>query len=236
MPALSNLLDPPAPNATERVYAALHQAIITLHLPPGAKVSEAELAKQLGVSRQPVRDAFYRLSELGFLTIRPQRPTVITHISPHAVQDARFNRTALEVACLREAVKKATQADIATLDQLIADQATALAKPDELAFHALDDAFHRAIAQIAGHPSAWGIIQGQKVHLDRVRYLSVISRGKSAINEHRAIIDAMKAKDSTAAESAMHTHLWSIMAVMAEVQTAHPDYFVKDADAVPKTD
>ena len=53
----------------------------TLDLPPGARLSEAEVARQMGVSRQPVRDAFCRLSQLGFLTIRPQRATTVSPIS-----------------------------------------------------------------------------------------------------------------------------------------------------------
>lgn len=71
----------PATSATEQVFQSLYAAVVTLKLLPGTKVSEAEVARQMDVSRQPVRDAFFRLSELGFLTIRPQRATLISRIS-----------------------------------------------------------------------------------------------------------------------------------------------------------
>lgn len=91
-------------SATDQVFQALYDAVVSVDLPPGTKVSEAEIASQLGVSRQPVRDAFFRLSNLGLLSIRPQRATLITQISLQAVYDAVFTRTALEVECLRTAM------------------------------------------------------------------------------------------------------------------------------------
>tara|TARA_R110002126_G_scaffold108792_5_gene245528 strand:- start:431 stop:679 length:249 start_codon:yes stop_codon:yes gene_type:complete len=68
-------------SATNQVFQVLNRAIITLQLPPGEKISEAEIAKEFGISRQPVRDAFYRLASLGLLNIRPQRGTIISFIS-----------------------------------------------------------------------------------------------------------------------------------------------------------
>ena len=60
---------------TDQIFELLYERVVNLSLPPGAKLSEAEVAAQMGVSRQPVRDAFYRLSQLGFIQIRPQRAT-----------------------------------------------------------------------------------------------------------------------------------------------------------------
>lgn len=69
------------PSVTDQVFDPLHDRIIELDLPPGTRLSEIEVAKQFGVSRQPVRDAFHRLSKLGFLSIRPQRATSVSQIS-----------------------------------------------------------------------------------------------------------------------------------------------------------
>ena len=61
------------PSVADQVFAELHRQVLSLELPPGARISEVDIAKALGVSRQPVRDAFYRMSKMGFLVIRPQR-------------------------------------------------------------------------------------------------------------------------------------------------------------------
>ena len=64
-------------SVADSVFDELHRQILTLELQPGSKISEADVAKALGVSRQPVRDAFYRLSKLGFLSMRPQVATTV---------------------------------------------------------------------------------------------------------------------------------------------------------------
>ena len=69
---------PERPTVADQVYAELHRQILSLDLAPGAKISEIDVARAMGVSRQPVRDAFFRLSQLGFLVIRPQRATTVS--------------------------------------------------------------------------------------------------------------------------------------------------------------
>ena len=101
MTDLSHLNPVPLTSATDQVFDVLSKAIISFKLLPGAKISEVEVAKQLNVSRQPVRDAFFRLSKQGFILIRPQRATLITKISKQAGLDAVFIRTALETACIQ---------------------------------------------------------------------------------------------------------------------------------------
>ena len=230
---MSMLISPeltPAATATDQVFHTLYSAIISLELAPGAKVSEAEIARNLGVSRQPVRDAFYRLSELGFLQIRPQRATTVTHISRQALLDARFIRTALEVECLRAAIDRVTETDLAQLDDLITAQHAALEVDNKIEFHQLDDNFHELICDIAGHPKAWGIIHDQKVHLDRLRYLSLTIGAQSALDDHIAIMDCIRTRDADRAEKELRKHLARILGVLEQVTTTHPELMEKTRD------
>ena len=225
MPALTTATEIHTISATEQVFQTLYSAVITLELAPGAKVSEAEIAKQLGVSRQPVRDAFYRLSALGFLRIQPQRATRITHISEQALKDARFIRTALEVECMRAAVKKITDADIDHLEQLLEKQTRAISADERLVFHELDDEFHRTLTEIAGHPKTWNLIRDQKVHLDRVRYLSLASGAQNAFDGHREILDCLRQRDAAGAEAKLRNHLSTILEILDQVRADHAEYF-----------
>ena len=210
---------------TDRVFQALYSAIVTLELLPGSKVSEAEIAKSLGVSRQPVRDAFYRLSELGFLSIRPQRATTISYISEQALQKARFIRTALESECLRAAIEQVTDADIAKLEALLETQAEAVKNAEHLVFHELDNEFHRTICEIAGYPDVWNLIRDQKVHMERIRYLSLASRAQHAFEEHCEILAHIKARDVQAAEVSLRGHLCNISQIMKNVRQSNAEYF-----------
>ncbi len=111
----------PRRTAADQVFEALYRQVVTLVLPPGARLSEVEVARAAGVSRQPVRDAFWRLSQLGFLTIRPQRSTEVSAISERAVQQARFVRTALEVETVRLAAARFGPVELAALEALLDD-------------------------------------------------------------------------------------------------------------------
>lgn len=83
------------PSVSDQVFHALHEKILTCALPPRSKLSEADIARQMAISRQPVREAFFRLSQLGFLLIRPQRATIVRPISVMEVLQAMYIRRAL---------------------------------------------------------------------------------------------------------------------------------------------
>ncbi|MBN9672200.1 GntR family transcriptional regulator [Roseibium aggregatum] len=213
------------PTVADTVFEELHQQILSLELAPGTRVSEAEVAKAFGVSRQPVRDAFYRLSQLGFLLIRPQRATVITKISEAAVLRARFVRTALEVACLRAAIKVITDVQIADLEALMTEQDAAVKADDRQLFHKLDDSFHRRICEISGHDYVWALIREQKAHMDRVRFLSLASGARTALDDHIVIIDAIRDRNGPRAEAVLTEHLGRIATILGEIRSGNPDHF-----------
>ncbi|MDO5641037.1 MAG: GntR family transcriptional regulator, partial [Paracoccus sp. (in: a-proteobacteria)] len=127
---------------TDQIFEVLYDRVVDLSLPPGARLSEAEVAAQMGVSRQPVRDAFFRLSQMGFIQIRPQRATTVTPISEEAVLQAYFIRRALEEAVMRTAATRLEAQDIDDLAGLIKRQDEAIGAGRPEVFHILDDEFH----------------------------------------------------------------------------------------------
>lgn len=217
------------PSVADQIFDALHAQVLSLQLPPGAKISEVDVAKAMGASRQPVRDAFYRLSKLGFLSIRPQRATTIALISARAVMQARFIRTALEVETVRIACAVMTPADFAALDVLMDRQRAAMLAGDRLGFHRLDDQFHHEICNRAGLGFAWEIIRESKAHMDRVRYLSLSFASQSAFDDHCMLLDALKARDEAAAVSGMRVHLSRILEQIERIRADHTDYFAEEA-------
>jgi len=225
MTELTTLSTAPLTSTTDQVFDAMYRAIIKLDLPPGSKVSEADVSKQLGVSRQPVRDAFFRLSDQGFLVIRPQRATLITKISEQAVQHATFVRIALEVACVVVATRVATKEDINKLKGIVDAQKAANDKDDREGFHDLDDAFHKCICEIAGHPDVWTLIREQKAHMDRVRFLSLSQGGQLAYDEHLRLLAAIEAGDEKIAEEKLRDHLQRIVRILPEIRADHDQYF-----------
>lgn len=223
---LLKLLEPvQRPSVTDAVFEELHRQILALDLPPGTRMSEVDVARIMGVSRQPVRDAFYRLSTLGFLTIRPQRATVVSAISEAAVMQARFIRSAIEAETVRMACDRLGEQDFVALDALIEQQRTAVEAHDAVGFHALDDLFHREICERSGFGFAWEIIRENKAHMDRVRFLSLSFASREAFGDHLEVMAGMRERNAPRAMAAMHAHLSRIKGQVRRIRAENEAFF-----------
>ena len=218
----------PRPSVADQVFDELQRQVLALELAPGTRISEVEIAKTLGVSRQPVRDAFYRLSKLGFLLIRPQRATTVTLISQAAVLQARFIRTALEVETVAVAATALTKADIEALADTLDRQRKAVEAKDRTAFHQLDDQFHHEICTRAGLGFAWDLIAGNKGHMDRVRMLSLSFASAVALEDHQSILEALKTRDQALAVRMMRPHLSRITLLIERIRDDNRAWFADD--------
>lgn len=228
--ALPLLRQTPHPTVADQVFDVLKQRILSLELPPRTKISEAEVAGKMGVSRQPVREAFKRLAKLGFLHIRPQSGTTVSLISEGAVLRARFIRTALEMETCRTACADLTDAGLHALAALIEQQKAAVEAQDRDTFHALDDAFHKEICERSGVGYVWELIHENKGHMDRIRMLSLDHPTQQiALTEHIAIFDAIRARDPDAAAAAMRKHLSRILVLIENMKAKNHEWFTDAA-------
>lgn len=225
------MLNPIRPDGPEpvakRVFRELRNAIVTMAVRPGQALSEKEIADRFGISRQPVREAFIKLSEAGLLSIRPQRGTYVVKISARQVYDVRFVREAVEVAVVRKAAQELPGSAIRALRTTVTEQRKVAAdeRPDR--FFPLDESFHRGLALGVGCDYAWRLIEDMKAQMDRVRYLSLPEATPLTrlIDQHEAIVDAVAAHDPARAEAAMRTHLSEILTSLPELAGRFPDLF-----------
>lgn len=219
-----------------RLHDVLRQAIIRMLLAPGQAISEKEIADLFAVSRQPVREAFIRLSESGLVEVRPQRGTYVVRISRQAVLEARFIRESLEVSITLEAVKRPLQPSVLMeLNELIVRQRSCIERQDHDRFFFLDEMFHRTLAYSTGQVMAWKVVEDAKAQLDRVRYLSVPDSTPIAklADQHQAIVDAVAAADTKAALEAMSIHQREILNSLPELERRFPDMFEEVALVTP---
>ncbi|SFC02252.1 GntR family transcriptional regulator [Tropicimonas isoalkanivorans] len=227
-PNLASLEPIPRPSVADQVFEKLHNQIIWLELPPETRLSEVEVARALDVSRQPVRDAFYRLSKLGFLVIRPQRATTVSQISLRYVREATFVRTALELEVFRVACDTLGEADYDRLQEIIDLQKVAVGKGARGNFHELDDAFHQALCDCTQHPFTWQMIRESKAHMDRVRLLSLSFGSHQAVEDHLNLFEALKSRDKDLAQELIRTHLGRIHDQLGRIRSEHPQYFADE--------
>ncbi len=213
---------------TDGVFDAVQSRVLSLDLPPGSRLSEADVARQMGVSRQPVRDAFRRLSDLGLLSIRPQRATEVSRISVPVILAARFLRMAAEMEMARLACTRLAPPDIARLQGEIDRQARTIAEVDPVGFKRHDDAFHQGLCIACGLGAVWPGIAESKAHTDRLRILSIRVGSQEALEDHQAILDAIAARDPDRAAAMVRRHLDRIRSVIDDVRADHPDWFAEE--------
>jgi DNA-binding GntR family transcriptional regulator len=211
------------------IYGLLRHEIVMLHLRPGTRLSENELAARFGTSRAPVREALIRLVEDGLIEVRPQRGSFVSRISLRAMERARFVREALEAAIVRRAAEQRISAAAqAELEAAITAQRAAA--DDSERFTQEDDRFHRGLAEAAGLGSVWDVIEREKAQFDRVRYLSLPSATPVdvLIEQHRAILAAVLEGRPAAAEQELRKHLREVLQIADGLASRHQDLIVAD--------
>lgn len=212
---------------TDIVFDTLHKEILTLQLLPGTRISESEVASRLGVSRQPVRDAFNRLGNLGLLLIRPQRATEVRGFSMPEIENARFIRLAVELEVIERACAAWDAENATSLEAIISAQEEMAAAGETERFHALDYAFHRHICECAGRPLAFETIERCKRAIDR---LCLLSLGKAheitgILRDHKQIARALAHGTTIEARDVLRQHLSRLDEAITEIYAAHSDYF-----------
>jgi DNA-binding GntR family transcriptional regulator len=195
----------PAP-LREAVYEALTEMIISRELQPGTHLVESELATQLGVSRQPVREALQRLQTEGWVDLRPALGAFV-HIPTDAEADQLLAvRTLLEAESARLAAQNATPEQV---DQLWDVQRTgeeALAADDQEGLVAANAALHAHVVAMSGNAVLADLIASVDRRV-RWYYLPIArTRGKDAWDEHAELIEAIARHDLSRAGDLMHRH------------------------------
>jgi len=227
-PSLTSIV--PGASAGQQIYKVLRQFIVNCTFAPGESISDKEISDMFGVSRQPVRDAFIKLAEAGLIQVLPQRGTFVRKISSRQVRNARFIREAVETAIVEKAAECISEADLLTLDAILARQRLAAQNNDVGQFLTLDDEFHYTLAKSIDCIEAWEMIENIKAQMDRVRFLTLpgISPIEKMTDQHQAVIEALHAHDPAQAREAMHTHLREMIFTFKPASQIHPEWFEDD--------
>lgn len=229
-----------APNArvarggtsSEVVHRHLREQILSLALKPGTAISENDLALAYGVSRTPVREALLRLSDEGLVDIVPKAGTIVSRIPLDALPEAIVIRRALEDVAVRSAAGRASGSQLLGLRAILKRQQEAAEAGDAGAFHAADEAFHAGIAEAAGYPGIWTLVQQVKVQVDRYRRLTLPQEGRMlrVLKEHAAVVSALEKRDPEAAARAMRHHLDGLEQSLPDIRKLNPEYFTGEIE------
>ncbi|MCP3802271.1 GntR family transcriptional regulator [Allokutzneria sp. A3M-2-11 16] len=215
------------------VYEALRRKVLTMELPPGAALSENELAAAMGVSRTPVRESLILLSEEGLVQVFPQIGSFVSRVDPEKVADAQFLREAVELAALEDLPEELDPALVAELEANLEQQRRPGIDLEE--FFALDEAFHLGLLRLSGHASAWATVVAAKGHLDRARRLGLYDAQSPAefADQHVEIFRSVRRGDADLARRAMRVHLRAVFADIERIRARSPELFASNSASVP---
>jgi DNA-binding GntR family transcriptional regulator len=190
-------------SAVERVYELVKAMAIAFEFRPGERLNELEIARKIGVSRTPLREALNRLASHHFLVFSPRHGFFRKPLSVKEISDLYELRGQIGRGVARLAAERASDAAI---DQLEADLDLAPA-PTSVQALAHDERFHEALAALTGNAE---IVNGVKNLNDRIRFVRQVgheSRGGDGRAQHRAIVHALRARDADRAEALIAAHL-----------------------------
>ncbi len=212
---------------SQRVYDVLRSAILSMKLAPGTLLKKQLICDQLGVSRSPVGEAITRLAGEGLVEVIPQSGSRVSRLSMRDIREGAFIREAMELAAVEKVAAERTDEQLAELTRNHRLQGLCLQDNDETGFFREDEAMHALIFSFTGYPRLNVLASTSWIQVDRARLLilPLKDRAFSAFEEHRNIIDAIRARDPQTARAAMKKHLSELVTRLEPLAVARPDLF-----------
>jgi len=197
----------------QKVYRILKAEIIEGSLKPGTKLLENNIAKQLGISRTPIREALRELAAEGFVKMNPNQGVVVSNASVEDVQEVLQIRGVLEGLAARLATKMINEEEIKELEKYQKRMEYYTNKDDVLAFSEMDTEFHELILNICGNNRLIQIRKNlsDQAHRYQIRSLSVPGRLKYSLKEHQEIVEALKRKNPEQADRLSQKHIENVL-------------------------
>jgi len=201
----------------EQVKERLLQDIFAGRYLPESRIVETRVAKELGISQAPVREALRGLEALGLIEILPFRGARVRRPSADEMRDAYLVRTELEVLGARLGVPKMTDDDLADLDDLYARMRKAATKKDRHAVATADTKFHERLLSLAGNHALERVWRSLEPY--QRTYITLVAPGANeqwTANLHTPVIDALHKRDARLVADALRHHFEEATARLLE--------------------
>lgn len=194
----------------ERVTKSLSQAIVTGQLAPGARLSESVIAREMGISRAPVREAARLLESSGLVSYAPNRGFFVRQVSAKALEDLYELRLVIETAAVRRLIRQGPEDALPLLRSHI-DRLHEVAAPgtDMLTQVEADMVFHRQLCESSGNPKLLSVFE--QIATETEFSIMVIGRlyddPRLMAETHEPIFDALKRGAEDEAVAAIDYHI-----------------------------
>lgn len=197
-----------------RAYDQLKQMAETYHFKPDSRLNEGALAKELNISRTPLREALNRLVAEGYIVSRSGKGFFCRSLSPNEIMDLYEARAAIESEVARLAALRGKLEDVAEIGRFLESSKPSYQRgtpPVELV--RLDEEFHLRLASLAGNAELRRLLENVngRIHYVRLIDLMTLCDTQSAevvtTEPHMKILDAVRRRDPEAAQRQMRSHI-----------------------------
>ncbi|MBI5968840.1 MAG: GntR family transcriptional regulator [Deltaproteobacteria bacterium] len=203
-----------------QAYQEMKRIILKRQIPPGGKLNEGELAKTLGISRTPVREAINRLEKEGLVEIFPQRGAFVVQFSEKDVYELFLIRENLEGLAAYLAAAKMNERHQAKLNSCVQGFEEPFSEEDTRRYAREDFKFHQTIVAISEARRLINLISTLHDHIRmfRLTTIGLSGRMKASLAEHRQILAALEKRDPEESEQRMRQHIRNVRdGVMANI-------------------
>jgi DNA-binding GntR family transcriptional regulator len=197
---------------TTEVLDIIRQAIVDGQFKVGEQLNESRLAKQLHVSRAPVREALQKLEKDGLIVHFPHRGHFVRTISLEEVEDLFQLRAALEGLAVRLFIEKAESDDIESMEQIVLEMESSEEEADEIRAAELDTKFHEHLCRLSGNGrllDLWISMRSQICIAVLATNASFgFSRSSKGFAEaHRKVLESIRKRDPGLAQAVLAEHI-----------------------------
>lgn len=198
----------------DQAFEKIRKRIICLDYAPGQYLSEAQVSKELGLGRTPVRQAFDRLMLMNMISILPRKGVMVSPVSLDEIDQIIEVRLVNETHCTALAAERATAEDIEEMEDILAEAEIASEARDRERLMELDKEFHRIIARAARNKVLGDLLANLHDRSLRFWFISLGDEAhlKCVGAEHKAIYEKIRDRDPEAAATAAREHITSFRA------------------------
>ncbi|SFK67368.1 GntR family transcriptional regulator [Shimia haliotis] len=209
---------------SQRAFLSLRDMIFAGELAPGSDHLESELAKQLGVSRTPIREAALMLESQGLLELRPRKGVRILPVSPDDMAEIYDVLTELECLAARNAADKGfSEPDLHLLAKAIEDMEVAVDQNNLEEWAEADDRFHHTLVSLGGNSRASAMFDMMNDQVRRARTVTLFIRPLpiKSNEDHRQVYEAIKLGDASTADAVHRAHRQNAKNMMLDLLQKH---------------
>lgn len=208
---------------SDQVAEHLFRELVSGRLRGGQRINEAELARTLGISRNPIREAIRKLEERGLLVSSPRRGTFVRAFSRQDIEDVFSFRVVVEDFAIRQALRRMGPDDVAGLRRIVDDMTVAAKAGKEMELVQKDISFHQRICELSGNTQTLRAFMN--LHAEVQISITLVEHRfeslEAAAVDHYPIIDAIASGDPERAAAALRDHIHDSWRKIAAAYSDH---------------